>query len=94
VSIAIPKLEILEDVDFFELSAETLTGFRDAVRGAIVNEAARLFISGVDLSSFEMRMKPYGLSQFGIQLSSDGLVLLNADVDVKKLIFDGDMHGG
>jgi hypothetical protein len=85
---AIPKLEILEDVDFFELPASILQGFRDAARGAILNSAARALAAGIPLDALERRLCPWGITQPGIQLLRDGLVLLSADLDAYSLLFE------
>ncbi|KAI6213111.1 BPI2 domain-containing protein [Aphelenchoides besseyi] len=41
VNLTIPHLEILDDINFFELPPESLGGFRDAVKGAIENMAKK-----------------------------------------------------
>uniref|UniRef100_A0A915CN49 Lipid-binding serum glycoprotein C-terminal domain-containing protein n=1 Tax=Ditylenchus dipsaci TaxID=166011 RepID=A0A915CN49_9BILA len=90
VALNIIKLEILEDVDFFELSTETLRGFRDAIKGAIENTAKKVLVGGVDTRPLANKLKRYGLSKFGLSLLNGGLVLLQADVDVYKLVFEED----
>ncbi|KAL3093541.1 hypothetical protein niasHS_006181 [Heterodera schachtii] len=43
---------------------------------------------GVSLVGLERHLCPYGISQPGIQLLDDGLVLLNAELDAYVLLFD------
>ncbi|KAI6223127.1 hypothetical protein M3Y99_01457900 [Aphelenchoides fujianensis] len=77
VNLTIPQLQILDDLDFFELPPETLGGFRDA-----------LLVDGLDLNVLGKRLGKYGINDINLQLFAEGLLLMQADVDVYKLIFD------
>lgn len=88
VNLTIPHLEILDDIDFFELPPETLSGFRDAIKGAVENMARKMLINGLDLNVLGKRLAKYGINNPHVQLFSEGLILMQADVDVYKLIFE------
>lgn len=82
-------MEILEDVDFFELSAETLSGFRDSIKQTIETMALKILQNGIDMAPLnDLFQQQYGLNQLGLQLLDSGIFLLNADVDVYKLVFE------
>lgn len=89
-NLTIVKLDILEDLDFFELSAETLSGFRGSIKATIENMAKSVLQDGIDTRPFTSRLERYGLSKLGFYLLDEGLVLTRADVDVYKLVFDND----
>ncbi|KAL3070098.1 hypothetical protein niasHT_036639 [Heterodera trifolii] len=90
VSLSIPTLALRGDAfDFFGLSPQTVESFLNTVRNAIQNTAGKALSSGVSLIGLEKRLCPYGISQPGIQLLDDGLVLLNAELDAYVLLFDG-----
>ncbi|KAL3119557.1 hypothetical protein niasHT_010143 [Heterodera trifolii] len=90
VSLSIPTLALRGDAfDFFGLSPQTVESFLNTVRNAIQNTAGKALSSGVSLVGLERHLCPYGISQPGIQLLDDGLVLLNAELDAYVLLFDG-----
>ncbi|KAL3085404.1 hypothetical protein niasHT_036514 [Heterodera trifolii] len=90
VSLSIPTLALRGDAfDFFGLSPQTVESFLNTVRNAIQNTAGKALSSGVSLVGLERHLCPYGISQPGIQLVDDGLVLLNAELDAYVLLFDG-----
>lgn len=88
VNLTIPHLEILDDIDFFELPPDTLSGFRDAIKGAVENMARKMLTNGLDLNVLGKRLAKYGINDLHVQLFSEGLILMQADVDVYKLIFE------
>uniref|UniRef100_A0AC35F723 Uncharacterized protein n=1 Tax=Panagrolaimus sp. PS1159 TaxID=55785 RepID=A0AC35F723_9BILA len=88
VSLHLENLTILEDLDFFDLPATSLNGFRDAVKGSIENLARQVLVNGIDLSAIGRRFSNYGLTNFYLELLSEEMILLQADVDVFKLAFD------
>uniref|UniRef100_A0A914IDL9 Lipid-binding serum glycoprotein C-terminal domain-containing protein n=1 Tax=Globodera rostochiensis TaxID=31243 RepID=A0A914IDL9_GLORO len=89
VSLAIPRLDLRDDViDFFGLPSSTLDGFLNTVRNAILNSAGRALSPGISLVGLERRLCPYGISQPGIQLLDNGLVLMDAELDAYVLLFD------
>uniref|UniRef100_A0A183CBG7 SECA_MOTOR_DEAD domain-containing protein n=1 Tax=Globodera pallida TaxID=36090 RepID=A0A183CBG7_GLOPA len=89
VSLAIPRLDLRDDmIDFFGLPSSTLDGFLNTVRNAILNSAGRALSPGISLMGLERRLCPYGISQPGIQLLDNGLVLLDAELDAYVLLFD------
>lgn len=82
-------MEILEDLDFFELPVETLSGFRDSIKQTIETMAVKILQNGIDMEPLnEHFQKQYGLNQLGFSLLDSGVFLLNADVDVYKLVFE------
>ena len=81
-------LKLLEDLDFFNLPAESLNGFRDAIKGTVENLARKLLADGIDLQKFAKRFSEYGLSNFSLELLEEEIILIQADVDVFKLAFD------
>ena len=88
--IRLQDLKILEDLDFFDIPAESLGGFRDAVKGTIENMARQVLANGIDLQRFSKRFSDYGLSNFTLELLEEEIILIQADVDVFKLAFDAE----
>lgn len=50
--------------------------------------ARKMLMNGLDLSVLGKKLTKYGINDPSIQLLSEGLILIQADVDVYKLIFD------
>uniref|UniRef100_A0AC34QY42 MutS-like protein n=1 Tax=Panagrolaimus sp. JU765 TaxID=591449 RepID=A0AC34QY42_9BILA len=88
VSLKMKELRILEDLDFFNLPAESLNGFRDGIKGTIESMARKLLANGIDLTLFTKKFSDYGLSNFYLEFLEEKLILLQADVDIFKLAFD------
>uniref|UniRef100_A0A7E4UNB9 BPI2 domain-containing protein n=1 Tax=Panagrellus redivivus TaxID=6233 RepID=A0A7E4UNB9_PANRE len=87
-SISLKNTTILEDLDFFDLSADHLRGFKDAIKGTVESHARKFLANGIDLSILTRRMSTYGLSNFHLEFLQESLILVQADVDVYKLAFD------
>ncbi|CAD5223035.1 unnamed protein product [Bursaphelenchus okinawaensis] len=94
VQISISELEILEDVDFFELSPAQLRGFKTSVKGALERLANKYLKSGLDLKYLQGKLENYGLNDLNIQLLAEGLIMLQMDVDVYKLLFEDNTLDG
>ncbi|KAI6186344.1 hypothetical protein M3Y98_00122800 [Aphelenchoides besseyi] len=88
VNLTIPHLEILDDINFFELPPESLGGFKDAVKGAIENMAKKMLVNGLDMNILGQKLAKYGINNIDLQLFAEGILLMQADVDVYKLIFE------
>nr|CAD2166706.1 unnamed protein product [Meloidogyne enterolobii] len=90
VSLSIPKLEILENADFFKVPAATLQeGFRDSIRNAIINFAIK-FLNMSSGSAFlnllERKLCKWGILNPRIKLLTNGMInLMVKDLDVYKL---------
>nr|CAD2158872.1 unnamed protein product [Meloidogyne enterolobii] len=90
VSLSIPKLEILENADFFKVPVATLQeGFRDSIRNAIINFATK-FLNMSSGSAFrsilERKLCKWGILNPRIKLFNNGMInLIVKDLDVYKL---------
>uniref|UniRef100_A0A914M9J4 Lipid-binding serum glycoprotein C-terminal domain-containing protein n=1 Tax=Meloidogyne incognita TaxID=6306 RepID=A0A914M9J4_MELIC len=90
VSLSIPKLEILENADFFQVPVATLQeGFRDSILNAIINFAKK-FLNMSSGSAFrnilERKLCKWGILNPRIKLLTNGMInLIVKDVDVYKL---------
>ncbi|KAE9548909.1 hypothetical protein FO519_007873 [Halicephalobus sp. NKZ332] len=93
VSLKLRDLRILEDLDFFDIPADSLNGFRDAIKGTVENLARQLLANGIDFHKFSRRFSEYGLSNFTLELLEEEIILIQADVDVFKLAFDSGGEG-
>ncbi|CAD5233056.1 unnamed protein product [Bursaphelenchus xylophilus] len=94
VRLVIPELEVLEDVDFFELSPSQLRGFKNAVKGALERLANKYLRNGLELKNLQSKLENYGMDGLKIQLLAEGMVMLQMDVDVYKLLFEDNTLDG
>lgn len=50
--------------------------------------ARKMLMNGLDLNVLGKRLGKYGINNPHVQLFAEGLILMQADVDVYKLIFE------
>lgn len=50
--------------------------------------ARKMLVNGLDLNVLGKRLGKYGINDLQVKLFSEGIILMQADVDVYKLIFE------
>lgn len=50
--------------------------------------ARKALLNGLDLNVLGKRLAKYGINDLQVKLFSEGLILMQADIDVYKLIFE------
>lgn len=71
-----PQLEIIDNLDFFDLSVDTLSELRNAVKGTLENTAQRLLSPGIDIQPIIAQFRHYGLNNLELNLLDEGILAL------------------
>lgn len=88
VEFSIPQLEIIDNLDFFNLPIDTLNGLRNSIKGALENMAKRLLLPGIDIQTIITHFRHYGLNNLEFNLLDDGILALQVlifNFNLKKI---------